>query len=88
MLRSYQWNETWTLELFSVRETKWLSVFTEYFPQVWRNFEKLKEALLYYVKDIQMLSMKWNLDFWNFENWNEVLGKASNSAIFRNWQIK
>ena len=22
---------------------------------IWRNFEKLKEALLYYVKDIQML---------------------------------
>ena len=55
---------------------------------IWRNFEKLKEVLLYYVKDIQMLSMKWNLDFWNFENWNEVPGKASNSAIFRNWQIK
>ena len=48
MLKSYQWNGTWTLQLFSVRETKWLSVFTEYFPQEIRltlhNLKKLWKA--------------------------------------------
>ena len=95
MLKSYQWNGTWTLQLFSVRETKWLSVFTEYFPQEIRltlhNLKKLwkaeRSAAILCKRHSNAIN-EMELDFWNFENWNEVPGKASNSAIFRNWQIK